>query len=133
MIAAGALAERGARAEAMALGLAPVDVMTGPHPATLVSRDVVIRTATGYHMGEWRWGRTPRLSLPRVVPARDGPDDVIDAALRTADARHFLTWSRFPWARATPAEGGWRVRFGDARYETGGLGGPEVFVPGASP
>jgi inner membrane protein len=130
MIGAAAVAEREASAGAIALGLRPVDVMTGPRPAALVGRDVVIRTTEDYRLGSWRWDRSPRLSLDGgVVPLRQGPDRVIDEALDDPRVRHFLTWSRYPYAHAGAADGGWVVRIGDVRYPgRGGLGGLEVRV-----
>lgn len=129
MIGAAALAERGARAEAQALGLEPVDVMTGPRPGRLVERDVIITTEGAYHRGSWRWNRARRLELESdVVPLRSGPDAAIDAALTDPRVQHFLTWSRYPYARAGAAAGGWRVWIGDARYPGRGLGGLEVRV-----
>jgi inner membrane protein len=130
MTGAAVLAERGARAEAGALGLEPADVMTAPNPGRVMEREVVIATADAYRHGTWRWGREPRLALTDdVVPMRSGPDRVLDAALADPRARHFLTWSRYPYARAREAEGGWSVWIGDARYGgRGGLGGLEVRV-----
>lgn len=131
MIGAAALAEHGARAEAAALGLEPVDVMTGPRPARLAERDVIIVTEDAYHRGSWRWNRARRLRLESdVVPLRSGPDTAIDQALADPRVRHFLTWSRYPYARAAAVEGGWRVWIGDARYPGRGLGGLEVRVDG---
>jgi inner membrane protein len=130
MVGAAALAEQGARAEAVALELEPADVMTGPRPGHVAEREVIITTGDAYHHGTWRWGRTPRLELAdTVVPRRSGPDPVIDEALADPRAQHFLTWSRYPYAHARETDGGWRVRVGDARYPgRGGLGGLEIRV-----
>jgi inner membrane protein len=129
MIGAAVVAEREASAGAMALGLEPLDVMTAPRPAALVERDVVVRTAGEYRLGSWRWDRSPRLALDGGrVPLREGPDQVIDAALRDPRARHFLTWSRYPYVHATAADAGWAVWIGDVRYGGRGLGGLEVRV-----
>jgi inner membrane protein len=130
MTGAAAVAERGARAEAVALGLEPADVMTAPNPGQVAEREVIITTNDAYHHGTWRWGRTPRLELVgEPLPMRSGPVSVIDRAVTDARAQHFLVWSRYPYARAREVDGGWSVRFGDARYRgRGGLGGPEVRV-----
>jgi inner membrane protein len=129
MMGAAALAERGARQDAVALGIRPVDVMTGPRPAAFAERDVIVRTATHYHLGDWRWGRNPRLTFTDAVPLRQGPDPVLDEALADPQVRYFLTWSRYPFAHAEEADDGWRVRVGDVRYPGRGLGGLEVRVP----
>jgi inner membrane protein len=130
MIAVAALAERGAARGAVALGLEPVDVMTAPMPAEPVTREVVVRTRDAYHLGRWRWDRSPRLELAGdVIPLRLGPAAVLDEALADPRARHFLVWSRYPYAHARSDAGGWVVRIGDARYTGRGLGGLEVRVP----
>jgi hypothetical protein len=129
MIGASAVAEREARAEAVALGVDLVEVMTAPRPARLVTRDVIVVTGEAYRRGSWAWGREPRLVLAETVPVRRGPDAVIDRALERTDVRHYLTWSRYPYFHATEgAEGGWRVWIGDARYPGRGLGGLEVRI-----
>lgn len=130
MVGAAALAERGARAEAVALGLEPVDVMAGPRPAQLMAREVVVRTPDAYRFGSWRWGRSPRLELNNdVVPLRSGPHEVIERAVADPRAEHFLTWSRYPYVHAQKAGDEWVVWIGDARYQGRGLGGLEVRVP----
>jgi inner membrane protein len=129
MIGAAAVAEREATAGATALGLQPVDVMTAPRPAALVERDVVVRTAAEYRLGSWRWDRSPRLELDGgTVPLRAGPDPVLEEALEDPRVRHFLTWSRYPYAHATADDDGWRVFVGDVRYPGRGLGGLEIRV-----
>lgn len=130
MIGAAGVAERGARSGALSLGVVPVDVMTGPRPASLMERDVIVRTDVDYRLGSWRWDRSPRLALSGdPVPRRQGPDDVIDRALDDPDVRDFLVWSRYPFAHATAVEDGWVVWVGDVRYPGRGLGGLEVRVP----
>jgi inner membrane protein len=130
MIGTSALAERATWSDAVALGVRPMDVMTGPRPASLVTRDVVVRTAEDYRMGTWAWGRTPRIVLDDpAVPIRQGPDAVLNQAMEDPQARHFLTWSRYPYAHAREDAGGWTVRIGDVRYPGRGLGGLEVSVP----
>lgn len=129
MIGSATLAESGARSEALALGLDPVDVMTGPRPGNLASRDVILRTDEAYHLGTWAWAASPRLELDQEpVPLRDGPAAVIDRALDEPRVRHFLTWSRYPYVHARQLDGRWSVRVGDARYAGRGLGGLDVTV-----
>ncbi len=130
MIGTAALAERGARTAALSLGLEPVDVMTGPRPASLMERDVILQTGDEYRLGTWRWDRRPRLSLSgEAVPRRQGPDRVIERALAEPEVRDFLVWSRYPFVHAAPGPDGWVVRVGDTRYRDRGLGGLEVTVP----
>jgi inner membrane protein len=130
MVGVATVAERRATAEAEALGLLPLDVMTGPVPASPLERDVIVRTPVDYRFGRWRWGREPGLALrDERVPLRAGADDVIDRALQDRRVRHFLVWSRYPYAHAEEDDDGWRVVVGDARYTGRGLGGLEVRVP----
>jgi inner membrane protein len=136
MVAGAAMAERAATADARALGLEPTDVMTGPRPGRLTSRDVIVRTSTAYHTGTWSWAASPRLVLDDdPVPHRRGPDPIIDQAARDPRARHFLTWSRYPFMHARRSGAGWTVRVGDARYSGRGLGGLDVRIedPGPDP
>lgn len=132
MLGAAALAAHGADAAARAGGLLPLDVMTGPRPGSVASRDVIVRTASAYHRGSWRWGRSPRLRLDgNPLPIRQGPHEVVERALRDSGARRFLVWSRYPYAHAVEEADGWLVRVGDARYSGRGLGGLEVRVGAA--
>lgn len=129
MVGAAALAERGAYDAAHAAGLEPVDVMNGPQPGGVMARDVIIRTASAYHSGSWRWGRSPRLELGDSVSLRGGPPAVLAAALEDSRVRHFLVWSRYPYMHAVDAGDGWQIRVGDARYTGRGLGGLDVSIP----
>ncbi len=133
MVAASLVAERQALAAARAAGVRGVEaVMAGPVPADPFRREVVVATGHAYRFGTYDWGRRPALSLredsiPRMPPGV--PAGVVEAALATPAARDYLVWSRFPFVTASPADGGWRIRLGDARYPDGqGLSGPSVFV-----
>jgi inner membrane protein len=134
MTGAAAVAENAASDGARALGLDPIDVMTGPRPGTLAHRDVIVRTPAAYHTGTWRWIAAPRLVLDNdPVPLRRGHDPAIDQAALDPRVQHFLTWSRYPFMHAVDSHGGWIVHVGDARYTGRGLGGLEVHVAAESP
>ncbi len=132
-------AEADVRAAAARGGIGPVEaVMVAPVAANPLEGEVVVATAAGYVPGEHRWDGPPRVRLRPgdVVPRLDVPAGVdaatagrvVAAARGARDARWYLTWSRFPWVRVARDGGGWRVRFGDARYggREGGLSGPTV-------
>lgn len=137
-------AERRAVADAaIGLGLDVVDVVVAPRPASLFRSDVELVTPTEIVPGTFDWLAANRVRLrpEEAVPRTALPTDlepqraerVVEAARRDDRAGHFLTWSRLPWVRVTAADGGWDVRFGDARYddrpETGALSGVTVRVP----
>src|SRR5690606_12691654 len=50
----------------------------------------------------------------------------VAAARSTLEARRYLTWSRFPYFRVEPDDGGSIVRIDDARYPDGRLAGVAV-------
>jgi len=141
-VAADAGARRDVLAVAARSGLGDVRaVMVQPLPADPLSSEVVILTREGYVRGSHAWTRTPRLRLDpqAVTPLRSGapgvPAETVDRAIAlavaTPDARHYLTWSRFPYYRVAPEQRGWRVTVSDARYdgrETGSLSGLDVHV-----
>ena len=127
---AGAVARREARAELAARGMGPVtSVMVGPVAANPFAGAVVAETPSAYHLGEWQWVAEPRLRLdPQPVERRaDHPAAI--AASGTRDARHYLTWSRYPYFEVEVHENGYLVRLRDARYRAfGQLDGPEVHL-----
>jgi inner membrane protein len=133
MVVSARVAERQVLAAAEVAGTQGIEaVMAGPVPANPFQREVVVATPEFYRRGTFRWAGHSRLVLqPDSIPRRPAgiPQEVVEAALATRAARDFLVWSRFPFITASPAENGWWVRLGDARYPTGeGISGPAVFV-----
>ena len=119
---------------ARVVGLVAEEVMVAPRPGAPLAAELEVVTPTGYVPGDFAWLRTPRVRLrpddevPRVRherrPGDPATDDILAAARARPDAARYLTWSRYPWARVTAADdGGWSVRFGDARYDDGGAAG----------
>jgi inner membrane protein len=130
MVAASAAARSDVRAAVAARGIAGVTaVMVAPVAANPFRGTVVVATLDEYYMGDFDWLAEPRLSLgsERVSRPRGA---VYEAAAQRADARNFLSWTRFPSVDVEPGvEGGWIVRFTDVRYRDGDrLEGPTVHL-----
>ena len=141
MVGLDQLARRDALAAARAAGVEGVAaVMVAPLPADPLGAEVLLLTPDGYLRGDHRWTRSPRVELGGpATPLRAGEPAVgsaaisaaVAAALTQADARHYLTWSRFPYFHVAASPTGWRVTISDARYDgrgTGSLGGVQVDV-----
>jgi inner membrane protein len=142
-----AAADRVARAQvelaAEARGLEPRDVMVAPVRGNPFSSDVEVVTPEGYVPGVHRWIGAPSIELfpERSVPFVDAPSGLSPAAVEEllrrareqADVRHYLVWSRYPYARIRGDGAGWEVLYADARYdgvaEAGSLGGVRAYVP----
>lgn len=117
MVTASTLASREVRA-AMAERIdEPITaVMVAPEPANPFTGSVVVATSSAYRFGRFEWLGTPRFRLfDDTIPILP-PDPVIDAAAATAEASHFLVWSRFPFFEVRETGDGYVVRIGDARY-----------------
>lgn len=146
MVLAAGLGERRVLASAAASGLHPLDVMVSPAAANPFTAEVEVVTSQGYVPGELRWLPRPEVTLrPADVvsflrhPADMPPEtlaSVLAAARDVPDARHYLTWSRYPHAEVRRSGEEWEVRWSDARYDdgpgAGGLSGVRVRVT-ASP
>jgi inner membrane protein len=127
-LVASAFARREVRAELTARGIGPVtSVMVGPVATNPFAGQVVAATPAQYHLGEWHWLAAPRLTLVTPPLARRDDDPLVAAASRTRDARHYLTWSRYPYFEIERRVDGHLVRISDARYHAlGQLEGPVV-------
>jgi inner membrane protein len=127
LIGASAAARSDVRAAAAARGIEAEDISLAPAPANPFRGDVVVMTRDHYHTGSFDWLATPRFVLDEVRVARPrGP--LFDAAAAQRDARHYLTWARFPAieVEALP-DGGRIVRFFDMRYRAmNRIAGPAV-------
>jgi inner membrane protein len=142
MIAADSLARVQVAAAAEDAGLHVEDLMVAPRPGNPLVADVEVRTSASYVPGIHRWLASPRVELheAQAVPLLAAPglepaslvQRVIAVARQRAAVRDYLIWSRYPYVRVTPEEGGWAVRFSDARYDgrpgAGGLAGVGVHV-----
>ncbi|MDY0070907.1 MAG: metal-dependent hydrolase [Porticoccaceae bacterium] len=117
------------RAALTAQGLGPVtQVMVSPVPANPWRGLVVAATPGGYYTGHWHWLGRPRfVAAPIAIPA-NMDDPLVIAAARGLHARRFLTWARFPVARVLETGTGYRIEFGDARYDRGPGLGPVVHL-----
>lgn len=137
MVVSSRLASVEVHAVAERNGISPQRVMVAPRPARPLHAEIVIEDATAYHFGTFHWLAEPRVSLqPERSLQRGSFDEVARAAARQRDARDFLVWSRFPIVETRhTADGGYIVRFGDARYVrgpgSGSLGGLTVQLDSA--
>ncbi len=127
-VAASAAARAQVRAALAASGIANIEhVMVAPVAANPFAGEVVAAAADAYYIGRWSWLAQPRFELgDETLPRPRG--QVFEAAARAPDAQQFLSWARFPIAEIDrEPDGGFVVRFTDARYRTTGrLDGPVV-------
>ncbi len=136
----GIAARHVARVAQGSLGSA-VDVMVAPLPGNPFVSRVTVRTNEGYVPGRHRWFGADggvMLFADHLIPLVSGPaeasrDEVEAVAARVGimpDVAYYLDWSRYPYYRVQPTEGGWEVSVGDARYTAfagaGSLGGLTV-------
>jgi inner membrane protein len=143
LVVADGLARRDVVAEGARAGLDVRDVMIAPLLGNPFISEVEVRTANSYVPGTHAWLRSRRVELrpgaavPLLVAPTElsGPamERVLLAARSEPSARHYLVWSRFPYARVEPDGDGWQVTFADARYdgvrEAGSLGSVSVRIP----
>jgi hypothetical protein len=116
LVAASAAARSDVRVAAAAQGIEAEEVSFAPAPANPFRGDVVVMTRDHYYTGRFDWLATPHFALDDERVARPrGP--LFEAAARERDARHYLTWTRFPAIEVeTAPDGGSVVRFFDMRY-----------------
>lgn len=143
MMAGNALGSRRTLAAAVAAGLEPSEVMLSPSAANPFTSEVEVATPAGYVPGEYRWLPSPRVVLrpkdgvPLLRRPPEADPQAVEGVLRAArdipDVRHYLVWSRYPYATVSRDRDAWVVRYSDARYDdragAGGLGGVTVRVP----
>lgn len=126
VVASGA-ARSEVRAAAVARGLSVEAVSFAPAPANPFRGEVIVMTRDDYYAGRFDWLVTPHLELdPEPVERPRGA--LFEAAAQTRDARHYLTWSRFPAVEIeVDGSGGALVTFFDMRYRSmGRIPGPTV-------
>ena len=115
-------------------------IMIGPRPADPLGSEVLVQTENLYLRGSHEWTDSPRAQVtgesgfPRLDVAPGVSVGAAEAAVAAAreqpDVARYLVWSRFPYWRVEGADGGLRVRVGDARFQgTGGLAGLSVLIP----
>ncbi len=125
-----AVAGREIRSVLESRGIGPVeDLMIGPLPARVLSRDVLVVTPEGYRFGTFDWLARPRLSLDdRALPHPGQPNagttgtpasELVEAALAAPCLRGMARWMRYPVAEIEESGDGWDVYFLDARYARG--------------
>ena len=102
-----ALAEQGAPT--------PEHIMVAPVPVDPLHRRVVVERDGGYWGGRLSFLEPRRVFLEDLGLTRD-PDYRTVAATRGPEARHFLSWARFPYFETAPDGGENAVLIGDARY-----------------
>lgn len=143
MMAGNAMGSRRTLAAAAAAGLEPSEVMLSPSAANPFTSEVEVVTPGGYVPGEYRWLSPERVAfrpadgVPLLRRPAETDAQTVEGVLRAArdipDVRHYLVWSRYPYAIVSRDRDAWMVRYSDARYDdragAGGLGGVTVRVP----
>jgi inner membrane protein len=138
LIGLSAMGGRMAVAAARAQGMDDVlEVLYQPRPANPFSAQLIAVTPEGYRFGGLDWLAADPVRYDGEFLSRgDWSDPRIARATLDPDARDYLVWARYPWARLEPATdaGPAAVVFGDARFPSGGmtgaLGGVRVSDPG---
>jgi inner membrane protein len=132
LVAAGGVARDHVAEAAAARGLVVRDVMVAPLRGNPFVSDVEVVTDEAYVPGVHRWvGNTVELYPDRAAPLLDAPEDlpaaeaqrVLARAREHSDVRHYLVWSRYPYARIEADGAGWQVVYADARYDDAPEGG----------
>ena len=125
-----AVAEREIRSALESQGIGPVeDLMVGPLPARVLTRDVLVVTPKSYRFGTFDWLARPRLRLDdRVLPRPGRPNagttgapapELVEAAMTAPCLQGMVTWMRYPAAEIEERGDGWDVYVLDARYARG--------------
>lgn len=127
LVALSGIAERLAVAEAARVGIGDVqDVVYQPRPLRPFSAQLIAKTPEGYHFGSFSWLGGARPVWGDTLIAR-GPWEhpLVQQATQDRDARDYLVWARFAWARMDTTATGEPVAvvFGDARFPEGGIAG----------
>jgi inner membrane protein len=102
------------------------DVMYQPSPANPFAAQLIGVTEDAYHMGSLRWIGGERVRWGDTVIAKgDWTSPLVRRAMQDADARDYLVWARYAWARIDTTATGEPVAvvFGDARFPEGGIAG----------
>jgi inner membrane protein len=105
-------------------------LMVGPVALTPLTRTVIVDAGDHYETGTFSW-RTNALTLDPVPIPKNGGASAVRAARTDSRIQAVLVWSRFPFWRLEPADGGVRVTLQDVRFAGGpgaGLSG-SVVVP----
>lgn len=129
-IAGAAAAREQVRATLAARGIEVRDVMVGPVAIDPLGGAVIVQTRDAYLVGRWHWLGRPRLELEATALPSLMQDPRVLRAAETVEARNFLAWSRYPYARVAPIDdgGGYTVHFGDVRFMgfDAAISGPRV-------
>ena len=117
------VAARAARAEMIdrwqqVEGQPPHALMVGPIPVTPLQRQIIIDAGDRYQTGMFTW-RPRNIRFDTADVPKNGSDPLVAIARKAPNMRAFLIWSRFPFWRLEPVEGGTRVTVGDMRFAAG--------------
>ena len=115
LLSAGAARTSVAEAWRSLRGTTPRALMVGPLPVTPFDKDVIVDAGPHYETGRFSW-RSGALTLaPDIVPKNDDAPE-IGPASQDPEVRGFLVWSRFPYWRLEPVDGGTQVTVRDVRF-----------------
>ena len=98
----------------------PRAVMVGPIALTPFTRVFIVDAGDRYETGVFDWWPTSLRFDPEPVPKNDRDPIVAAARQQSLGIQGFLVWSRFPFWRLEPVEGGTRVTVGDMRFVSAG-------------
>ncbi len=98
------------------LGLDVNRLMVAPVAVNPFRRHVVIESANGYRVGEYRWLPRPELDLYAVSYRLFPSSPAVAAAIRGPKPRKFLSWARFPFAEVETRPDERLIHIGDLRY-----------------
>jgi inner membrane protein len=98
----------------------PRALMVGPIALTPFTRVFIVDAGDRYETGVFAWWPTELRFDPQPTPKNDRDPAVAAARAQSRAIQEFLVWSRFPFWRVEPAEGGTRVTVADMRFMAAG-------------
>jgi len=101
-------------------GIEPRAVMVGPIPVTPFTRVFIVDAGDRYETGVFDWWPTSVRFDPEAIPKNDQEPVIVAAREQSRTIQGFLVWSRFPFWRLEPVDGGTRVTVADMRFVAAG-------------
>jgi hypothetical protein len=103
-----------------ARGIEPRALMVGPIALTPFTRVFIVDAGDQYETGAFTWWPTEVRFDPEPTAKNDRDPAVAAARAQSRTIREFLVWSRFPFWKVEPVEGGTRVTVRDMRFMAAG-------------
>ena len=111
-------------------GRPPQALMVGPAFVNPLRKTIIVDAGAYYRTGSFTWWPGRVTFDPRPVPI-NGDSPAARHARADPRVQAVLVWTRFPFYRLAPADGGTRVTLGDLRF-AGQVGDISVVVPAAA-